>query len=334
MIREKDVAIVIPTYNRPDDVDRTLDQMVKNKNIPGKVFVVDQSKDSRTKDVVKKFTKKLPVKYIHLDKPSSSMAENRGVEEGIKTCSLILIIGDDIDLLPGYLKTLVAEFNDHPEVMGVGGADIPRQYNFNSPKHIIANFLLGLFLLPHKRKNKFLITSPYGNTESPVVTRDVRDAQWIPGFNNCFRREIYQTYRFPKIKGYNLQEDIDCSYKVYRKFGEGSLVITPRLKVVHRWSQTERYPPKKRIFATHEDHFAFYYRNFYTFSGTCKLIWNLIGLILGNLARAIVYPGKKSFNNLKYVVQAISFSYKNRENIKKGKYRIFLNDDLTMREDL
>lgn len=334
MIQESDVAIVIPTYHRPEDVERTLSVMLKNKNIPGKIFVVDQSKDDRTKKVVKTFASKLPVQYYHLENPSSSMAENKGVEEGIKTCSLILIIGDDIDLLPGYLSTLVKEFNDHPEVMGVGGADIPREYNFNSPKNILANFCLGFFLLPHKRKNKFMITSPYGNTESPIVTKDVRDAQWVPGFNNCFRREIYQEYRFPAIKGYNLLEDIDCSYRVYRKYGKGSLVITPRLKVIHRWSQTARYPEKKRIFATHEDHFAFYYRHFYTLLGTLKLIWNLLGIIVGNAVRFIARPNKKSFNNLKYVLQAIAFSYKNRENIKKGNYRVFLSNDLSMREDL
>ena len=332
MLTPKDVCLVIPTYNRANDVDRTLSMIIKNKNIPGKVIVVDQSVDDKTKKVVKMYSKKLPVQYVYSKKPSSSKAENLGVQIGKKKHLLILISGDDMDFLPGYMNNLVKEFNEHPEVMGLGGMDIQAGAARHASRSRLARFALNFFFLPAAEDHRFRVTGPYGLTASPIVERPIRDAQWIPGFNNCFRREVYESYSFPESKGYNVLEDIDCSYMVYKKYGQGSLVITPHCRVWHRESPAARYPPKKRIFVNHEDHFAFYYRHFYTPAGTLKMIWSIVGIIIGNFGRALVRRKKEAFLHAKYVIQAIMLSYKNRKKIKRGNFRTFLNDDLSLKE--
>lgn len=333
-LTQKDICLTIPTYNRSEDVDKTLSLLIKNNNIPGKIFVVDQSSNDKTKEVVKKYERKLPIKYVFLKDPSSSIAENTGVKMGLKFHQLFLIIGDDVDLLPNYLTNLLDEFNKNPKLMGFGGADKSIEYNFNNLKNRLSTIFLKIFLLPHMDKRKFRINGPYGNTIAPKVINEDKEAQWIPGFNNCFRKEIYQNYNFPEIKGYNVLEDIDCSYQTYLKYGKGSLLITPRCKVVHRWSPAERYPEKKRIFANHEDHFSFYYRNFNNLLGLLKLNWSLIGIILGNLALFLGKPNKKHWLKLIYNLQAIRYCKKHRKQIKQGQHRIFLNPDLTMKNIL
>ncbi|MEM4259540.1 MAG: glycosyltransferase [Candidatus Pacearchaeota archaeon] len=332
-MNEKDICLVIPTYNRSEDIDRTLSTIIKNKNSFGEIIIVDQSKDSKTKDIVSRYSKYLPIKYIFSSQPSSSIAENIGVKEGKKKHKLIAISGDDVDFLPGYTKEMVNIFNKNPKIIGVGGIDTKSMTAKPTFKNKLASIAMSLFFLPAKGINKFTITGPYGCNGSYFVDEDVKDAEWIPGFNNCFRREVYENYSFPEIKGYNVLEDIDCSYTIYRKYGPGSLLITPRCKVVHRESPKARYPEKKRIFANHEDHFYFYYRHFNNFIGTIKMIWALFGIMLGNSLRFLVKPNKGTFSSLKYNIQGIIYSYRNRDLIKKGKLRKFLDDNLAMKKE-
>lgn len=334
LLTQKDVALIIPTYNRSEDVERTLRVLIKNKNVPGRVYIVDQSKDNKTKNVVKEYAKRYHFQYVFSEMPSSSRAENIGVRLAKKRgFKLLLISGDDMDYLPGYMKALVKEFNEHPEIMGLGGMDVQSGAARHVSRSRLSTFLLNFFFLPSAEDHKFRVTGPYGLTSSPVIKYPIRDAQWIPGFNNCFRSEVYSNYAFPESKGYNVLEDIDCTYTVFKKYGPGSLVITPACKVWHRESQVARYPPKKRIFVNHEDHFAFYYRHFHTPLGTVKMCWSLLGIMLGNCARALSRREKQAFLHTRYVIQAIFLAYRNRRLIRQGKYRTFLNDDLSLKKE-
>jgi len=109
------------------------------------------------------------------------------------------------------------------------------------------------------------------------------------------------------------------------------LVIPKRIRAYHHYSDIERYPDKKRIFVNHEDHFNFYYRYFYNLSGTLKLIWELFWINILNIFRVIIKPKKENFLKIKYLWQALYYCIKYRKKIKNGKGRMFLNEDLSMK---
>jgi len=328
-LTEKDICVVIATYNRNEDLDGTLRVMHKEKNSPGRILVVDQSKDDKTKQVVNKHKKNLPVRYIHLKQPSSSMAKNRGINEAKKKYPIILILDDDVDMLRGFLANIAKIFNDNPKIMALGGVDPnPPVLNKNST---LSNLVFKIFFLPANEHAKYKITGPYGVSSDPKVKGEIKDAQWLNGFNMAFRSEIFKNYKMPESKGYNVLEDIDSSYYIFRKYGSGSLLITPKCRVHHRFSGTARYAERKRIFVNHEDHMYFYYQYFNNFSGTLKMAWSLTGIVAGNVLRYIFKPNAENRSALKYNLQAISYSIKNRKDIRKGKLRRFLNDDLSMK---
>ena len=58
MLTKKDIVILTATINRPDDLEMTIKGVVENGNIPGKMIILDQSKDNKTKKLVEKYTKK------------------------------------------------------------------------------------------------------------------------------------------------------------------------------------------------------------------------------------------------------------------------------------
>jgi len=331
MFTREDIAVVIPTYNRPDDLKKTLDSLNLSKIIPKKIIVIDQSKNNSSELVCKSY-KKLNIEYIHNSKPSTGISGNMGLVRVRKKFALILTLDDDVQISKNYFQEALKIFNSNPKIVGIGGADKSRPYNFRSAKSILSRLFLSVFFLPRKENHKFRITGPYGNTESPIMARDIPDAQWLPGTNMFYRSEIYDHHLWPEIPGYNVLQDIECSYKVYRKYGPGSLLITPKCRVNHSFSEVERYPERKRIFVSQEDRFSFYYEFFNTPLGTLKMVWSITGLIIGNTARAIFNPSKKNFLHLKYVLSALSYCVRYRDRIKKGIVRSFLNPDLSMKE--
>ena len=335
MLTKKDMAIVIATYNRHEEVERTLKIMKKNRNVPKIIFIIDQSKDGKTKGIVKSYSSSLPVHYVLLKTPSSSIAKNIGINKSKKAgAKLILIVDDDVDLNLGYLNTMLYEFNSNPELMGATASDVPENYKLHSLKNILANIYFKFFFLPHKEDHKFRMLSPYGNTSSPIVNKTISDAAWLLGFNMCYRAEVFRDYKMPESRGYNVLEDIDSSYYTFKKYGSGSLAVLPSGLVWHRFSPTARYEEKKRIFVNHEDHFYFYYTYFKSSLDTFKFYWSILGILIGNSFRLISKPKKENYLHLKYIIQAIAYCYKHRNEIKNGKLRKFLNDDLSMKEKL
>ena len=326
-----DICLIIPTYNRAEDIEKTLLSLLNKKYLPGKIIIGDQSKDDKTRKIARKYSRKLPIDYFHSNIPSANITNNIGIRKARDKYALILTAGDDVDFIDEYFKEMAEYFNKKPKVIGIGGAEVEyEEYDFKKFKNKLANFFLRLFFLPHKEKNRFRIVGPYGNTSSPKVEKDI-SAQWIPGFNECLRSEVYKNYLWPEIKGYDVLSDIDSSYRIYKKYGEGSLIITTKCKVHHRYSHAARYVEKKRIFVNHEDHFSFYYIHFNDFTGKLKLLWSLVGIIVGNFFRLFIKPKKAYLDSLKYNLQAIYYCYKNRNDIKKKNYRTFLNDDLSMK---
>lgn len=326
-LTKKDVSIVIATYNRSKELNRTLHMLKENDNIPGKIFVIDQSKDDYTKIVCLKYSKTLPVIYKHSDIPSSSISKNIGIKNS-KKFKLILVLDDDVDLLKGYIDEALKEFNSNKDLMGLGGIDISSadKDDLSWP----AKLWFKIFFLSH-RKDKLEIIGPYGVVGTLIVKEPVRDAQWLPGFNEFFRQEIFSNYKMPESIGYNVLEDIDSSYYTFKKYGLGSLMITPKCRTVHRFSQTTRYAEKKRIFVNHEDHFYFYYAYFHP-KAKFKLAWSIFGILLGLFGKYIFTLKRNNFFALKYNLEAIRYCLKNRESIRKGKLRSFLNPDTSMKK--
>ncbi len=332
MYSAKDIVVMIPTYNRYMEVDRTLKTLLSDKEKPGAVYVVDQSPNDNTRKVVEKYRKKYKgVYFVKSLPPSTSKASNKGLNLARKF-KIVLMLDDDVDCLPGFLKGLLEEFNSDDRVYGVAAREISEMVPIgNRFLRNLQKLALNFFLLPARANLKFKVLGPYGNTGSYLFKGSVRDAEWFPGVNMCYKTEAIKNYRIPESKGYNLLQDIDISYYIFRKYGKGSLVVTDKAKVIHRYSQTERYADNKLSFVSQEDRFVFYYRFFNNFSGTLKFIWSIFGLILLKTLAFIFHPNKNNFLKLKYFVKSLIYCIRNRENIKKGRYRMFLDKNLGLK---
>ena len=336
MYNSTDIGVVIPTYDRAYDVERTINVLLKNNNHPGAIYVVDQSHNDKTKKAIYKIRRKFKnIFFIRSKQPSTAIASNTGIELAKRKFKIVLMLDDDVDCPSGFFNGLLQEFNENEKVYGCAAwaRGAGEEKNPNSIKNRATKAILNFFLLPSKTNMKFKVLGPYGNTGSynPIFKRRIEDAEWLSGVNMCYKKEVFEDYKIPESIGYNLLQDMDASYYVFKKYGKGSLVITDKTEVIHRGSQVGRYPDYKRAFVSQEDRFIFYYRFFNDFLGTLKFGWSVFGLVLLKTFNLIFKPNSENFFKIKYFLESFWYCFKNRQNIRSGKYRAFLNKDTSMK---
>ena len=334
MYTKKDICIITTTYNRPKDIDLEIKSLINYKNFAGKHIILDQSKNNETKKVFEKYTNKYSaLRYKHFNVASKIISLNNGIDTALKEkYKIICILDDDVEVKKDILSIALREFNSNEEIKGVGAIQIEPLLPYNLLKFKIKNSLLKFFLLPNFGKDTYRILGPYGHNSVLHTNKDLRNCQWMPGFLNFYKAEVFEKYRLPGRIGYEVLSDIDIGYSAFKRNGLGSLVIPKDMRVYHHMSSVERYPNKKRIFVNHEDHITFYYRYFHNLPGFLKLFWELFWINILNLGRAVAIPRKENFLRLSYLWQALFYCFKYRKQIKAGKSRMFLNSDLSMKE--
>jgi len=123
------VSIVIPTCNRPDDLERCLAALgSERRSRPVEIVVVDNrpGASSPTRAAVAKFN---DVVFIEEPKPGLSYARNAGFAAA--TGDILIAIDDDVAVPEGWLERLIAPFG-RPEVAAVTGHVVPLELDTES----------------------------------------------------------------------------------------------------------------------------------------------------------------------------------------------------------
>lgn len=115
------VSIVIPTYKRPDYLNRLLESIAKQTFQNFEVIIVDDNSPNRTEyePVIEKFSKILKeIKFISNESNRGAPhSRNRGIR--LSKYDLIALVDDDDEWLPEKLKYQVELFLSCPESVGI-----------------------------------------------------------------------------------------------------------------------------------------------------------------------------------------------------------------------
>ena len=74
-------SIIIPVYNRPDEVDELLDSLTKQTVKEFEVVVVEDGSSVPCKDVVEKYAEQLDIQYLTKKKGGPGPASNYVVDQ-------------------------------------------------------------------------------------------------------------------------------------------------------------------------------------------------------------------------------------------------------------
>jgi glycosyltransferase involved in cell wall biosynthesis len=95
-------SIIIPVYNRPDEVEELLESLVNQSFKNFETVIVEDGSTLPCEDVVKKFADKISLTYFKIPNGGPGQARNYGAT---KACGDYLIVLDsDCILPPGYLQ--------------------------------------------------------------------------------------------------------------------------------------------------------------------------------------------------------------------------------------
>jgi len=191
-------SIIIPVYNRPDEVDELLQSLTTQTFKDFEVVVVEDGSDIPCKEVVEKYADRLNLKYFTKPNSGPGQTRNYGVERS--QGEFVIILDSDVVLPPGYLeateKELEQENGQRSMTDAWGGPDRAHE-SFSDVQKAINYSMTSFFTTGGIRGGKKQM-----------------DKKFYPrSFNMGIRRTLYQ-----QLGGFSemrFGEDIDFSIRIY-----------------------------------------------------------------------------------------------------------------------
>lgn len=199
------ISLIIPTYRRTTDFERTLKSVFKQIDDIDEVITIIGPNDSDSFNVALEYKDKIAnLRIIQNKKASVVNALNAGLR--ISTQDIICLTDDDVELPKGWAKRIKEAFINDPNMGAYGGPD--KLITETPEKHLAYNPVkeVGVF------KWKGLVGNHhFGILKSPA-TVDV-----LKGVNLSFRRiSIKEVYidDFLEFKGAEQCWEIDLTQKI------------------------------------------------------------------------------------------------------------------------
>ena len=223
-------SIIVPVYNRPDEVDELLQSLTTQSYKDFEVVIVEDGSTHKCKDVCDKYADVLALRYY--DKPNSGPGQSRNYGAERAQGEWLIILDSDVVLPEGYLESLP------PSPSHRGGAAIGTTSQEVSPMGGDLEGALGAFGGPDASHPSFTPVQKaisYSMT-SFFTTGGIRggkkklDKFFPRSFNMGIKREVYmQLGGFSKMR---FGEDIDFSYRIVESGYKTALI--PEAWVWHK----------------------------------------------------------------------------------------------------
>jgi GT2 family glycosyltransferase len=115
------ITAVVPTYKRPDDVERCLASLQEQTLEQFDILVVDNSPGADLRATVENAAKtaRVPMTYLHEPALGLHNARHAAVRH-VKT-DLMVFTDDDATFHPDWLKNHQRAFDEHPDMVAAGG---------------------------------------------------------------------------------------------------------------------------------------------------------------------------------------------------------------------
>lgn len=113
-------SIIIPVYNRPDEVDELLDSLTRQTVKDFEVVIVEDGSVVSCRRACDKYEAKLDIQYFEKANSGPGQSRNYGVERAHG--EYVLILDSDVVLPEGYIAAVSAELEREP-ADAFGGPD-------------------------------------------------------------------------------------------------------------------------------------------------------------------------------------------------------------------
>ncbi len=184
-------SIIVPVYNRPDEVEELLQSLTEQELKDFEVVIVEDGSQKPCKDVCDKFADILDLHYYAKENGGPGQARNYGAERAHG--EWLIILDSDVVLPKGYLKAV--ENGLRLECRAAFGGPDASHPSFTPVQKAISYSMTSFFTTGGIRGGKKKLDKFYPRS-----------------FNMGIRRDVYlQLGGFSKMR---FGEDIDFSYRI------------------------------------------------------------------------------------------------------------------------
>ena len=184
-------SIIIPVFNRPDEVDELLESLCQQTVKDFEVLIIEDGSVKPCKDVCDKYANILDLHYYAKENSGPGQSRNYGAERS--NGEYVIILDSDVVLPVGYLQAVEDELKQKP-CEAFGGPDSAHP-SFTPVQKAISYSMTSFFTTGGIRGGKAKLDKFYPRS-----------------FNMGIRRDVYlQLGGFSKMR---FGEDIDFSYRI------------------------------------------------------------------------------------------------------------------------
>ena len=184
-------SIIVPVFNRPDEVDELLESLSNQTQKDFEVIIVEDGSVKTCKDVCDKYADILVLHYYAKENSGPGQSRNYGAERA--KGEYLIILDSDVVLPSGYLAAVDKELTKNP-TEAFGGPDAAHP-SFTPIQKAISYSMTSFFTTGGIRGGKAKLDKFYPRS-----------------FNMGIRRDVYL-----KLNGFSKMrfgEDIDFSYRI------------------------------------------------------------------------------------------------------------------------
>ena len=185
-------SVIIPVFNRPDEVDELLESLTAQTEKDFDVIVVEDGSQNPCEEICGKYDGRLDIRYFMKKNSGPGPSRNYGVERA--DGEYVLILDSDCVLPPTYLEAITKELDREP-CDAFGGPDRAHE-SFTPVQKAISYSMTSFFTTGGIRGGKKKMDKFYPRSFNMGVRRDVYEA--LGGFSKM---------RFG--------EDIDFSIRIF-----------------------------------------------------------------------------------------------------------------------
>lgn len=203
------ISIIIPTINRYEDLQNTLNDLSKQSIQEFEIIIIDQTDKDKSKKIAGD-----KITHLHKNYKSASKARNEGLL--IAKSSIILFLDDDVIIENrDFLKNHLKNYNNEPNLSGVFGCvlGLDKKIVSHLPKKV-HNKHLGWMYFPKNYDKQFKI----GNGISCNLSVQKKYALEIGGMDENFFKGAHR-------------EESDFCFRLSKKFGK--LNYDPSTCLIH-----------------------------------------------------------------------------------------------------
>jgi len=202
-------SVIIPVYNRPNEVDELLHSLTQQTSKNFETLIIEDGSEDRCDDVVEQYQDQLDIRYYYKDNSGQGFSRNFGFE---RAKGEYFIVFDSDCLIPSHYFRTVENYLETNQLDAYGGPDREHE-NFS----------------PIQKAISYTMTSP-------LTTGGIRGNKKHAGtfhprsFNMGISREVYEQTGGYKIT--RMGEDIEFSIRIIRNGFKTGLI--PDAYVYHK----------------------------------------------------------------------------------------------------